>query len=570
MATLPTLRNQQFDLIIIGGGINGAGTARDAALRGLKTLLIDQGDFGGAVGWSSRLIHGGLRYLEYFEFNLVRESLRERELLLSNAAHLVQPLQMTIPIYRGNKRGPQLVQLGMFLYDILSFDRTVPGHRMLKPAPFGQLYRGVKGDRLTGAAQYFDAQAAHAEQLCLENVLSAQAAGATTLNYTAATRLTQPSQGGLIENITLEDTRTGETVELDTRNAVLINTAGPWVDKVLNRGWQNGQTKPLSPRRWIGGTKGSHIIVDPFPGAPVDGALYVEAETDGRPYFIIPWLGKYLIGTTDLRTTQDPGDLKASDEEIDYLLAETNRVLPQAQLRREDVCFTYAGMRPLPYSEGKKTSSITRSHIVVDHNTPDAGGISNLLSLVGGKLTTYRKVGEELTDATYEKLRRAAPPCKTQTLPLPGANGLTTDALIQAVAQYRTAAEASQKLSLATLQHLFRTYGMRAWDVLKLVDAAPDLAQLLQPELPDIRAQVVYAVQTELAQTLVDLGFRRLLTAHRANYGRDALPAMVATLQQHCGWSEEQCDRQIQAYHRYVETHALPDYQCTNPEAVNA
>ncbi len=569
MATLSQLRSQQFDLIVIGGGINGAATARDAALRGLKTLLIDQGDFGGAVGWSSRLIHGGLRYLEYFEFGLVRESLRERELLLRNASHLVQPLQMTIPIYRGNKRGPQLVQLGMLLYDVLSFDRTVPGHRMLKPAPFGQLYRGVKRDRLSGAAQYFDAQAAHAEQLCLENVLSAQAAGATVLNYTAATRLTQPNQGSLVESITLENLRTGETVELDSRNAVLINTAGPWVDKVLERGWQNGQAKPLSPRRWIGGTKGSHIIVDPFPGAPTDGALYVEAETDGRPYFIIPWLGKYLIGTTDLRTTQDPGDLKASDEEIDYLLAETNRVLPQAQLRRQDVRFTYAGMRPLPYAEGKKTSSITRSHIVVDHIQADAGAIANLLSLVGGKLTTYRQVGEELTDAAYRKLNRPSPACTTGDRPLPGANGLTPAALTQAVAQYRSP-DRAEPLPLATLQHLFNTYGMRAWDVLKLTDDAPELAQPLQAELPDIRAQVVYAVQTELAQTLVDIGFRRLLTAHRANYGRDALATMVETLQQHCGWSEAECDRQLQNYHGYVENHALPDYQLQQPESALA
>jgi len=568
MANLTALQGQKFDLIVIGGGINGAATARDAALRGLKTLLVDKGDFGGAVGWSSRLIHGGLRYLEYFEFGLVRESLCERERLLTNAAHLVQPLQMTIPIYKGNKRGPQLVQLGMFLYDLLSFDRTVPGHRMLKPAPFSQLYRGVKRDRLSGAAQYFDAQAAHAEQLCLENVLSAQAAGATTLNYTAATRLTQPSQGGLVESLTLTDSRSGETVELETHQTILVNTAGPWVDKVLERGWQNGTVKPISPRRWIGGTKGSHLIVDPFPGAPTDGALYVEAETDGRPYFIIPWLGKYLIGTTDLRTANAPDDLKASDEEIDYLLAETNRVLPQAQLRREDVRFTYSGMRPLPYAEGKKTSSITRSHIVVDHSSSEGGGVSNLLSLVGGKLTTYRQVGEELTDAAYKKLGRSAPRCSTQARPLPGAEGLTTEALSQAVTKYRTEAQPDRQLSLATLQHLFSTYGMRAWDVLQLTENAPDLAQPLQPELPDIRAQVVYAVQTELAQTLEDLGFRRLLTAHRANYGRDALPAMVETLQQHCGWSEAECDRQLQAYHHYVATHALPDYAIAEKEQV--
>ncbi|NJM97694.1 MAG: glycerol-3-phosphate dehydrogenase/oxidase [Phormidesmis sp. RL_2_1] len=561
MGTLGELTGQHFDLIVIGGGINGAGTARDAAMRGLKTLLIDKGDFGGAVGWSSRLIHGGLRYLEYFEFNLVRESLRERERLLSNSPHLVHPLQMTIPIYRGNKRGPQLVRLGMVLYDLLSFDKTLPGHRMLPLAPFSQLFRGVNHNRLRGAAQYFDAQVEYAEQLCLENVLSAQAAGATVRNYTSITRLLQPSEGGVVERITLCDLLTGEQVELKTRETVLINTAGPWVDQVCQRGWQGDHPAPLSPRPLMGGTKGSHIIVDPFPGAPTDGALYVEAETDGRPYFIIPWLGKYLIGTTDLRLSGDLDEVKASDEEVDYLLDETNRVLPQAQLRREDVRFTYAGVRPLPFVEARpagqkpKNSSITRSHILHDHSDAQNGDISNLISLIGGKLTTYRQVGEELTTAVYRKLGRSVPPCPTRHQPLPGAINYTPQALVEAVARYR------DRLSVASLQHLFSQYGTRSWDVLALVDSTPALAQSIQPDLPDIRAQVVYAVEKEMAKTLIDICFRRLLLAHRANYGRDALASLVETLQQHCGWTQGECDRQLQDYRHYLQTHAIPDYQ---------
>ncbi|MEL6776800.1 MAG: glycerol-3-phosphate dehydrogenase/oxidase [Cyanobacteria bacterium J06597_16] len=557
--TLSELAQERFDLVVIGAGINGAGTARDAAMRGLKTLLIDKGDFGGAVGWSSRLIHGGLRYLEYFEFNLVRESLRERERLMSNSPHLVHPLQMTIPIYQGSKRGPQLVRLGMVLYDVLSFDKTVPAHRMLGKAPFAQLFRGVNSDRLVGAAQYFDAQSEYAEQLCLENVLSAQSAGATVLNYASVTRLVQPDEGGSVTQIVIEDTLSGETVELDTHKAVLINTAGPWVDQVCERGWQGDHPAPLSPRPLMGGTKGSHIIVDPFPGAPTDTALYVEAETDGRPYFIIPWLGKYLIGTTDLRYTTSLDEIKASDEEIDYLLTETNRVLPQAQLSRDDVQFTYSGVRPLPYVETsgtkKKTSSITRSHIVHDHSKAENGGIRNFISLVGGKLTTYRQVGEELTDQTYSKLGVKMPACKTRSQALPGGKDYSAQALVDAVNQYHDA------LSTDAIRHLFSLYGMRMWDVLSLVTGSPDLARPIQVGLPDIRAQVVYAVETEMARTLVDIGFRRLLLAHRANYGRDALPGVVETLQQHCGWSPQACDLQLQDYQDYLKTHAIPDYQ---------
>ena len=555
---LSDLVRQRFDVIVIGAGINGAGTARDAAMRGLKTLLIDKGDFGGAVGWSSRLIHGGLRYLEYLEFNLVRESLRERERLLSNSPHLVRPLQMTIPIYQGSQRGPQIVRLGMMLYDVLSFDKTLPAHRMLGKAPFAQLFRGVNSDRLTGAAQYFDAQSEYAEQLCLENVLGAQAAGATVLNYASVTRLMQPDEGGAVTQITLEDKLSGETVDLDTGMAVLINTAGPWVDQVCERGWQGDHPAPLSPRPLMGGTKGSHILVDPFPGAPTDTALYVEAETDGRPYFIIPFLGKYLIGTTDLRYTANLNEIKASDEEIDYLLSETNRVLPQAQLRREHVQFTYSGVRPLPYvdtSGKKKNSSITRSHIVHDHSSRENGGIRNFVSLVGGKLTTYRQVGEELTDLAYRKLGRQVLNCQTRSHPLPGGKNYSSQALVDAVNQYRDV------LSTDVIEHLFSLYGMRMWDVLSLVKRSPDLAEPIQARLPDIRAQVVYAVETEMAKTLVDIGFRRLLLAHRDNYGRDALPGIVETLQQHCDWSRQVCERQLEDYCNYLKTHAIPDYQ---------
>ncbi len=555
METLSNLTKQSFDLIVIGGGINGAATARDAALRGLKTLLVDKGDFGGAVGWSSRLIHGGLRYLEYFEFGLVRESLKERERLLSNAPHLVKPLQMTIPIYQGNKRGPQLVRLGMILYDVLSFDKTLPGHRMLRPAPFRQLFRGVNRTRLSGAAQYFDAQVEYAEAICLENVLSAQAAGAVVLNHTAVVRLLQPEKEGVIEQITLEDKISGEQVEIETKASVLLNTSGPWVDQVCERGWQADHPQPLSPRKLMGGTKGSHIIVEPFPGAPTDGALYVEAESDGRPYFIIPWLGKYLIGTTDLRLTKDLDDIKASDAEVDYLIDETNRVLPQAQLSREDVRFTYSGVRPLPNEDKDKNSSITRSHIVHDHSLPKNGNIRNLVSLIGGKLTTYRQVAEELTDVAYSKLGRSAPACTTHNQPLPGAVDFSAQTIVDLISQY------GDRLSPAVIGHLFELYGMRTREVLALIDTTPTLAEPLQSDLPDIKAQVVYAVKTELARTLVDICFHRLLVAHRANYGRDALPAIVDTLRSHCDWSEEKCDRQYQAYHKYLEVHAIPDYQ---------
>ncbi|NJM85203.1 MAG: FAD-dependent oxidoreductase, partial [Leptolyngbyaceae cyanobacterium RM2_2_21] len=209
MRDLKTIQNTVYDLIIIGGGINGAAIARDAALRGLKTIVVDKEDFGGGTtSWSTRLVHGGLRYLEYFEFNLVRESLKEREVLLHAAPHLAKPIQMTIPIYGSGSRSYWEIQAGMLLYDILSFDKTLLNHRMLSAKKMRQLFRSVNPEDLKGAAQYYDAQAEYAERLCLENVLSAQQAGAVTLNYVTVAEIQR--QDDRITNLVCEDQLTGD------------------------------------------------------------------------------------------------------------------------------------------------------------------------------------------------------------------------------------------------------------------------------------------------------------------------------------------------------------------------
>ncbi len=268
------LSNQPFDLIVIGGCINGAATARDGALRGLKTILIEKGDFaGGTTSWSSRLIHGGLRYLEYFEFNLVRESLHEREVLLRNAPHLAKPVQMTIPIYRSGSRGYRIIQVGMVLYDVLSYDKSLPNHRMLSRQSTRQLFRAIDAEELAGSAQYYDGQAEHAERLCLENILDAQQAGATVLNYAQVEDIHLSNRR--ITSLICRDMLSDHRFEVTTHDkTVVVNTSGPWVDEVCGL-----SESPISKSRKIGGTKGSHIIVDPFPGAP-DSALYVEAKSD--------------------------------------------------------------------------------------------------------------------------------------------------------------------------------------------------------------------------------------------------------------------------------------------------
>ena len=556
MRDFQTVQSQTYDLIILGGGINGAGVARDAALRGLKTIILDKADFcGGTTSWSTRLIHGGLRYLEYFEFALVRESLREREILLNAAPHLVKPLLLTIPIYGDRSRPYWKIQAGMILYDIFSFDKTVPDHRMLPKQKFRQLFRYIDPEDLSGAAQYYDGQVAYAERLALENIISAEEAGATALNYVEVTHLQR--ENNRISALNCKDVLSGAEFEIKcTDKTVIVNTSGPWVDKILNSAETNGNSNPIGKTQKIGGTKGSHIIVEPFPGAP-PSSLYVEAKSDGRPFFIVPWLGMFLIGTTDLAYTGSLDKMKADNDEIDYLLRETNLIIPTAKLSRCDVKFTYSGVRPLPYAEGKKPGSITRSHILFDHSKE---GATNLISLIGGKITTYRQVGEEMVDKVYKKQGRTAPPCPTLNKPLPGAILPCDSRIEKAIQDYRA------QLPLPTIHHLFNIYGAKALEVLALVDQEPELAEQITPETLDIKAQIVYAARSEYAQTLVDITRRRTSLAMKVNYGLDLLPILTETLTRYCGWSQENCNQQVEFYRQFMEENCIPDYVMESSE----
>ena len=392
---------RSFDVIIIGAGINGAGIARDAAMRGLKVLVIEKGEVGsGTSSASTRLIHGGLRYLEHFEFGLVRESLRERETLLRIAPHLVRPLAITIPIYKQSKRGRLMIRAGMIFYDLLSWGKALPRHRMLSRAETLERWPGLNTDGLLGAALYYDAQVEFPERLVMENVLSARKFGAEVLTYTRVT------------NFAVADGRVSgvEFVSEDGRKefaeaTVVINAAGPWIDLVL---------EPVKSPKLIGGTKGSHLVVPPFLGAPAN-AIYVEAHSDGRPIFIIPWNEAYLIGTTDVRFEGDPDEVRCEPWEIDYLLSETNLALPDAHLTRDSILYTYSGVRPLPATDDKDEQSITRRHFIREHPR-----LPNLLSIVGGKLTTYRSLAEECVDLIFRKLGKDSPPCRTATEILAG------------------------------------------------------------------------------------------------------------------------------------------------------
>ncbi|HET6975016.1 MAG TPA: glycerol-3-phosphate dehydrogenase/oxidase [Pyrinomonadaceae bacterium] len=375
----------RFDVIVIGAGINGAGIARDAAMRGLKVLLIDKGDPGaGTTSASTRLIHGGLRYLEHFEFGLVRESLREREILLRIAPGFVKPLPIAIPIYKNGKRGRLTIRAGMILYDLLSWSKSLPNHRMLSRTRTLERWPGLNPEGLLGAALYYDAQVEFPERLVAANVRSAQEFGAEVLTHTRVTRLVVEDAKVCGVEFVREDGQ-----EQFAESSVVINAAGPWIDLVL---------ETVASPKLIGGTKGSHLIAPPFPSAPAT-AIYLEARSDGRPIFIIPWNKLYLIGTTDVRFEGDPDEVCCEPWEVDYLLSESNLAFPVAGLTRDSILDTYSGVRPLPVTNDKNEQNITRRHFIREHPR-----LPNLLSIVGGKLTTYRSLAEECVDLIFRKL----------------------------------------------------------------------------------------------------------------------------------------------------------------------
>jgi glycerol-3-phosphate dehydrogenase len=517
----------QFDLAVIGAGINGAGIARDAALRGLKVIIFDKNDMcSGCSAISSRLVHGGLRYLEYGEIPLVYESLHERRYLRLTAPHLVEPLRICIPIYAGARRGPLLIRLGMLAYDLLSFRKTVPNHEMLSSTELQDEEPGLAAEGLRAAARYYDAQVTFAERLVLENLLAAQSAGAEIRTHCEVTGI--QVEEGAVESITYED-HAGNSASVSVK--AIVNAAGPWVDRVLD-------VAPTPTKRLIGGTKGSHIIVGKFDGAPHD-AFYVEAAADGRPFFIIPWNDQYLIGTTDIRYDEDLDHIRASGAEVDYLLAETNRVFARAALTRADIHYAYAGVRPLPYKEEGPESAITRRHIIKNNKDIARG----LLSIIGGKLTTYRSLAEQAVDKLANLQRLKLPACRTRDTDLPGAWGID---------RARVALKALDGLSDAGVERLLGIYGGRAAAIAdlctgELQHTAGDCDRVLA-------AEVVFVMREEFALTLEDIVFRRTMIGFDADQGRTRYNEIAAIAAAEAGWSPEQKAQQLDELVEYADS----------------
>ncbi len=394
-------RSDPFDLLIIGGGITGAGIARDAALRGLRTALVEREDFAsGTSSRSSRLVHGGVRYLEHGYLHLVFEASRERRTLLRIAPHLVRPLRFTWPFYRGARLGPWTIGAGLWLYDLLALFRNVGRHRELSRAQVLDVEPALRADGLRAGATYFDAATDDA-RLTLANVIDAATHGATVLNHAEATALL--FEGTRAGGAKVRDAVSGEY--FDIRARAVVNAAGPWTDAVRALEGAGGGAA-------VRGTKGVHIAV-PADRVRNREAITVISAVDQRVMFVLPAGEQTIVGTTDTPTDESPDEVRASQADVQYLLDSANAYFPDAKLTPDDVVAAWAGIRPLIASGNRSApASASREHLI-------ATGPAGVIQITGGKLTTYRSMSAQVTDAVEQALGRRPTRCRTAELPLP-------------------------------------------------------------------------------------------------------------------------------------------------------
>jgi glycerol-3-phosphate dehydrogenase len=477
------LTAETFDLLVVGGGIVGAGVALDAVLRGLRVALIDKADFAsGTSSVSSKLIHGGLRYLETGAVGLVYEALHERGLLLRNAPHLVRPLRFVLPFFQGGRLPRWKGRAGLTLYDLLAGSANIHRSRPLSARELAREFPGLRSAGLLGGAEYFDAQMDDA-RLCLEVVRSAAREGACMCNYVEAR--TFELGAGRLSAVRAWDHHSGGELLLRARQ--ILSAAGPWVDEVCRRAGE-----PAGPK--LEPTKGVHIVA---PSRGLTAAFLLLHPADGRVFFVIPWMGKTLVGTTDTFATEGPDALTVSAAEVDYLLAGHNHYFEPA-LTAAAVCGRFAGLRPLIRSRPGEPSSLSREYRLF-------AGPGGLLSVAGGKYTTYRHMAEEVSDEILRRLgRRRA--CRTRDYPLDGAPRVPWAKFAP-----RAVAELHVRHGLAeeSARHLVDRYGRRAPDVAAYLDGGKELAEPIVPGEPDLRAELRYQRDHEMALCPADHFLRR-------------------------------------------------------------
>ena len=549
---LQTLKDKpEFAVLIIGGGVNGIGVFRDLALQGVDVLLVDRGDFGsGTSAGSSHMLHGGIRYLENGEFRLVNEALHERDRMLQNAPHYAKPLRTTIPIFRWfsgllnaplkffnvldrpGERGALVIKAGLTLYDwFVRGQAMMPKHEFRLREAALRLYPQLNPD-IVCAASYYDAWMPYPERICLEMLLDAEASNPDchAINYLSAV-------AGDSHSVTLRDELSGESYIVMPK--VVINAAGPWIDFVNRRMGRD-------ERRFISGTKGSHLVLNHagLLAATGESEIFFEND-DGRIVLILPYLGRVMIGTTDIRI-DNPDDAVISDEEIDYILGMVDQVFPAIRVDRSHIVFSFSAVRPLPYSEGGATGQISRDHSIETIPADDALRYP-IYSLVGGKWTTFRAFSEQTSDRVLSDLDL---PRRTSTTNIAIGGGRAYPRSDKARDIWLHDLQQRSELPSDRLRVLFERYGTRADDIAMFISAANDCALANHPSYS--RREIEFILQKEKVTRLEDLVLRRTVIAMLGDLTRPLLDELAEICAETFAWSDERKKKEVQRTHELL------------------
>jgi glycerol-3-phosphate dehydrogenase len=510
--------DQTFDLIVIGGGVTGAAIARDAVLRGFTVALLEKGDFAsGTSSRSSKLVHGGLRYLKHMKFSLVYGALRERWILKRNAPRLVKPLTFLIPVYKDMKTGKLMLFMGLWLYDILALFRTPKFHGWLSPNEALEREPMLKRDSFLGAGLYAD-YATDDARLVLTLVKDAWTRGALVANYSEVVQFEKDNDK--ILGVKAIDLLSG--TEFSVKAKIVVNATGPWSDKLRRLDDPSSEPK-LRP------AKGIHIIL-PRERLGNREAVVIESRRDGRNMFIIPWSKLSLVGTTDTDYEGDLDRIGASEEDVEYLLEAINQTYPESHITKEDIISIYASVRPLAAELGISEDTVSRDQLIFESS-------SGLVSIIGGKLTTHRSMAKALVDQVSLRLASeyATPPqhaCETDRLAL----DYDENELEQATSKIIQ----SQAFDAETVGHLVEAYGPGAGKVLEIAGEKPPLSSKIADEAPYLLAEVAYAARYEMALRLIDFMLRRTQLAYRLrDHGRLIVQNVASIMANELGWSAE-------------------------------
>ncbi|MGB3189005.1 MAG: glycerol-3-phosphate dehydrogenase/oxidase [Limnoraphis sp.] len=539
---LATLTQNIYDVLIVGGGIYGASVAWEASSRGLSVALVEQSDFGGATSANSlKTIHGGLRYLQTADLKRMRESISERTTLMGIAPHLVHPLPVLIPTYGHTTKGKEALSIALKLNDLVSFDRNrlpdkqkhLPQGRVVSKTECQQLIPGLTIEGLTGGAVFHDAQVYNSERLTLAFLHSAVEAGAEISNYTKVTGFLQ--QQNRITGVIATDVLSGNSVEIQAKT--VINTSGPWVNHVL------GLVKPQPPQHQMRLAQAMNLIT-----RPLFNHYAVGLPGDGRFWFVSPWRGKSMIGTWQGIESQNPDEFQISEESIQGFINQINQAYPPAKLTREDVLFVHQGQLPCKEIDPKTGEPVMLKQYQIRDFT--AEGFPGLISVVGVKYTTARDVAQKTLDQVFKSWGQKSPPSVSAKTPLYG--GQISD--FSAFLQQEMIAKESEGFAAETIRSLVYNYGSVYQDVLGY------LKQLPQPSSSDdavLKAQVLYAVNDEMAQTLSDVVFRRTELGSAGELDESSVQFCAETMADLLNWSSTKIQQELQ-HVRNISKHHTP------------